>query len=147
MVLCGAALGISLKLMDTMTVKGQAFEHPFFQGAIMFMGESLCIIIYLIQKYQRIKEYGSVEHSPGMIKAVEEGMKIQINPLMFAIPMLCDASASTLLLIAIINIPASIAQMMGGFVVFIVSILSIIFLKRRFYRHHWAGLVFIFTGI
>jgi len=147
MVLSGAGLGITLKLMDTMNVKGEDFEHPFFQGMIMFLGESLCIFIYLIQKYQLIREHGSIQHSPGMVKAVEEGMKTQINPLMFAIPMLCDATASTLLLIAYINIPASIAQMMGGFVVFVVSIMSIVFLKRKFYRHHWTGLVLIFTGI
>lgn len=103
--------------------------------------------MYLFQKYQLVREYGSVQASPGMQKAVEEGMKTSVNPLLFAIPMLCDSTASALLLIAYINIPASIAQMMGGFVVFIVSIFSIIFLKRKFYRHHWTGLVFIFTGI
>jgi drug/metabolite transporter (DMT)-like permease len=74
-------------------------------------------------------------------------MKTKINPLLLAIPMLCDSGATTLLMIAYINIPASIAQMMGGFVVFIVAILSIIFLKRRFHRHHWSGLVLIFSGI
>lgn len=37
--------------------------------------------------------------------------------------------------------------MMGGFIVFIVSIFSIIFLKRKLYRHHWTGLVLIFVGI
>jgi hypothetical protein len=31
MVLSGAGLGITLKLMDTITVKEQLFEHPFFQ--------------------------------------------------------------------------------------------------------------------
>lgn len=41
MVLSGAGLGITLKLMDTTEVKGHEFEHPFFQGLIMFIGESL----------------------------------------------------------------------------------------------------------
>jgi len=94
-----------------------------------------------------VKEYGSVQASPGMVKAVEEGMKTEINPLMFAIPMLCDATASTLLLIGYINIPASIVQMMGGFVVLVVAIMSIIFLKKKQYRHHWLGILLIFIGI
>jgi len=113
----------------------------------MFVGEALWIFIYIFQNYQLSRQYGSVELSPGMQKAVQEGMKTKINPLLFAIPMLCDATASTLLLIAYINIPASIAQMMGGFVVFIVAIMSVIFLKRKLYRHHWTGLLLIFGGI
>ena len=147
MLLSSSFLGIMLKLMDTMVVLGHEFEHPFFQSLLMFIGESLCIWIYLFQKYQIIREYGSVEASPGMKKAVEEGMKTDINPLLFAIPMLCDASASTLQLIGYINIPASIAQMMMGFVILVVAILSIIFLKAKQYRHHWVGIFFIFGGI
>lgn len=147
MVLSSAVLAIIIKLMDTKEVNGYVFEHPFFQTFIMFIGESLCIFVYLIQRQQLVKQYGSIQASPGMKKAVEEGMKTDCNPLLFAIPMLCDASASTMLLIAYINIPASITQMMGGFIVFVVSMMSIIFLKRRFYRHHWTGLALIFTGI
>lgn len=147
MVLSGAGLGIILKLMNTLEIKGEPFEHPFFQSIIMFIGESLCMIIYLIEKYKIVRTYGNVQASPAMIKAVEEGMKTNINPLLFAIPMFCDATASSLLLIAYINVPASVAQMMGGLVVFIVAIMSIIFLKRKLYRHHWTGLVLIFAGI
>lgn len=147
MVLSGALLGITLKMMDSMTVKGYPFEHPFLQGAIMFIGESLCIFVYMYQRQQLVKEHGSIQASPGMRQAAKEGMKTEINPLLFAIPMLCDATASTLLLIAYINIAASIAQMMGGFVVFIVAIFSVIFLKRKQYRHHWSGLGLIFLGI
>lgn len=88
-----------------------------------------------------------MQASPGMRQAVQEGMKTDINPLMFAIPMLCDATASTLLLIGYINIPASIVQMMGGFIVLVVAIMSIIFLKKKQYRHHWLGIALIFIGI
>lgn len=140
-------LGVMLKMMDMVEIDGQEFEHPFFQSLIMFVGESLCIFVYLFQKYRTVKEYGSVQASPGMRKAVQEGMKTDINPLMFAIPMFCDATASTLLLIAYINVSASIVQMMGGLIVFVVAIMSIIFLKARQYRHHWFGIFLIFSGI
>jgi multidrug transporter EmrE-like cation transporter len=147
MVLSGASLGIVLKLQNTLKIKEQPFEHPYVQLLTMFLGEHLCIYVYYFQKWQLVKQYGSEQASPGMQKAVAEGMKTNINPLILAIPMLCDCAASTLLLIAYINIPASIAQMMGGFVVFIVAIMSIIFLKRILYRHHWLGMSLIFTGI
>jgi drug/metabolite transporter (DMT)-like permease len=104
-------------------------------------------LIYLYQRYSLVREYGSIQASPGMQNAVKEGMKTDINPLLFAIPMLCDSGASALLLIAYINLPASITQMMGGFVVFIVAMMSIIFLKRKLYRHHWTGLFLLFSGI
>ena len=147
MVLSASTLGIVLKLMDTTESKGHPFEHPFFQCLIMFAGEALCILIYLYQRYSLVREYGSIQASPGMQNAVKEGMKTDINPLLFAIPMLWDSGASALLLIAYINLPASITQMMGGFVVFIVAIMSIIFLKRKLYRHHWTGLALLFSGI
>lgn len=88
MVLSGACLGIVLKLMDTTVSKGEMFEHPYFQCLIMFAGESLCMVIYLYQRYSLVKEYGSIQASPGMKKAVQEGMKTDVNPLLFAIPML-----------------------------------------------------------
>ena len=147
MVISGSTLGIILKLQNSVTVDGNSFNHPYFQWLQMFVGESLWILMYLGEKYYLKKTYGSIEASPGMQKAVSEGMKTSIFPLLLGIPMLCDASASTMLLIAYINIPASIAQMLSGLVVFIVAILSMIFLKRRFYRHHWTGLVLIFAGI
>ncbi|CAI2370233.1 unnamed protein product [Moneuplotes crassus] len=147
LLLSSSLLGIMLKMMDMVEVDGKEFEHPFFQSLIMFVGESLCILVYLFQKYRTVKEYGSVQASPGMRQAVQEGMKTDINPLMFAIPMLCDAAASTLLLIGYINIPASIVQMMGGFIVLVVAVMSIIFLKKKQYRHHWLGIALIFVGI
>ena len=147
MVLSASTLGVILKLMDTTESKGHPFEHPFFQCLIMFAGESLCIFIYLYQRYSLVRNYGSVQASPGMQNAVKEGMKTDINPLLFTIPMLCDSGASALLLIGYINLPASITQMMGGFVVFVVAIMSILFLKRKLYRHHWSGLALLFIGI
>jgi len=52
-----------------------------------------------------------------------------------------------MLLIGYINVPASIVMMLGGFLVFTVAIMSIMFLKRKLYRHHWTGLFLILSGI
>ena len=101
----------------------------------------------MFQKYKVVKQYGSTQASPTQIKAVNEGMKTNPNRLLFAVPMLCDATASTLLLIGYINIPASIVQMLGGFMVLVVAVMSMIFLKRKQHRHHWLGITLIFIGI
>lgn len=37
--------------------------------------------------------------------------------------------------------------MMRGTIVIITAIFSIIFLKRKLYRHHWAALTLVFTGL
>lgn len=147
MILSGATLGVILKLQANVKIDGDKFEHPFFLVLVMFIGEALCIFMYMGEKMYLKRTYGSVEASPGMKAAKEKGLRTDINPLLMGIPMLCDSTATALLMVAYINIPASIAQMMGGFVVFVVAILSIIFLGRRFYRHHWLGLLLVFIGI
>mmetsp|Transcript_22231 Transcript_22231/g.22028 ORF Transcript_22231/g.22028 Transcript_22231/m.22028 type:complete len:88 (+) Transcript_22231:243-506(+) len=82
-----------------------------------------------------------------MIEAKLKGKRIDMNPLMMAIPMLCDSIANPLYMIAYINIPASIAQMMSALVIFVVALLSILFFGRKYYRHHWLGLILVFVGI
>mmetsp|Transcript_22676 Transcript_22676/g.26036 ORF Transcript_22676/g.26036 Transcript_22676/m.26036 type:complete len:135 (+) Transcript_22676:368-772(+) len=49
--------------------------------------------------------------------------------------------------VALTMIAASIYQMMRGVLVFIIAIMSIIFLKRVLYRHHWSSLFAILIGL
>ena len=147
LVLSGTGNGIVIKLANNVSIDGEKFEHAFFQTLVMFIGESQWIFLFIYEVYYLKKNYGSVEASPGMQKAIADGLKTNINPLLLTIPMFWDSLATLLLLIAYINIPASIAQMMGGLVVFMVTIMSVVFLKRKFYRHHWTGLWLVFIGI
>jgi len=66
---------------------------------------------------------------------------------LFIIPACFDIMGSTLQFIALTMIAASIYQMMRGTLVFIIAIMSIIFLARRLYRHHWSSLAVIFVGL
>jgi len=43
-------------------------------------------------------------------------------------------------------VPPSVYQMMRGSIVVICALFSIIFLKRKQYRHHWTGLACIVFG-
>ena len=43
--------------------------------------------------------------------------------------------------------PASIYQMMRGLIVVITALMSVIFLGRKQYRHHWTAIVLIVTGV
>jgi drug/metabolite transporter (DMT)-like permease len=49
--------------------------------------------------------------------------------------------------VALTLIPASIYQMLRGMIIIVTSAFSIIFLKRKLYRHHWTSVGVIFTGV
>lgn len=74
-------------------------------------------------------------------------LKTNINPLLLAIPATCDFMASTLMFIALTMVDASIYQMMRGIIVVIAALLSIIFLGRKLYRHHWTAIFLIVGGV
>jgi len=74
-------------------------------------------------------------------------MKTNINPIWLAIPATCDVCGSTLMLVALVMVAPSVYQMMRGLIVVITALLSIIFLGRKQYRHHWTGVALIITGV
>lgn len=44
-------------------------------------------------------------------------------------------------------VPASIWQMLRGGMIAIVAVVSVLFLKRKLYRHHVLGLTLVVAGI
>lgn len=74
-------------------------------------------------------------------------MKTNINPLLLAIPASCDVCGTTLMYLALVMVPASVYQMMRGLIVVITALMSILFLGRKQYRHHWTGIVLIIFGV
>ena len=69
------------------------------------------------------------------------------SPLLLAIPASCDFAGSTLMFIALTMVPASVYQMMRGFINVVAPILSIIFLKKKQYLHHWVSIACIVLGV
>lgn len=49
--------------------------------------------------------------------------------------------------IALTMVAASVYQMLRGIIVIITAIMSIIFLKRKLYLHHWSSMSVIFIGV
>ena len=49
--------------------------------------------------------------------------------------------------IALTMVAASVYQMLRGMIIVITAGMSIIFLKRKLYRHHWSSMGFIFLGV
>jgi drug/metabolite transporter (DMT)-like permease len=113
----------------------------------MFLGEFLCLFAYAFIYWREKKKHGTVAQSPAMIEAKKKGLKTDINVALLAIPACFDVCASSLMFLALVLIPASIYQMMRGMIVFVAAIFSIIFLGRRYFRHHWTALVFVVSGV
>ena len=85
--------------------------------------------------------------SPGMKYAETIHLKTDINPLLLAIPAAFDIVGSSLMNVALTLIPASIYQMLRGMIIIVTSVMSIIFLNRKLFRHHWTSMAVIFTGV
>ncbi|CDW74879.1 nucleotide-sugar transporter [Stylonychia lemnae] len=152
MLLTGTANTILMKMQNLTIVGGDNFNHPFVQCAIMFVGEFLCLGIYgikiLFMKYQASQKSGSIEpQSPGTKAANIIHLKTNINPLWLAIPAAFDIIASTLMNIALTMVAASVYQMLRGMIIIVTAAMSIIFLKRKLYRHHWSSIGCIFFGV
>ncbi|CAI2370816.1 unnamed protein product [Moneuplotes crassus] len=123
------------------------FNHAFFQTFIMFIGEFLCLGVYGIMYLRDKKKYGDASLNPQAIEAKKRGLKTNINVCILAIPACFDITASTLMFMGLTMIAASIYQMMRGLIVFVAAIFSIIFLGRRYHRHHWTALAFVVGGV
>jgi len=67
--------------------------------------------------------------------------------LWLAIPAAFDIIASTLMNIALTMVAASVYQMLRGMIIIVTAGMSIIFLKRKLYRHHWSSIACIFFGV
>jgi len=50
-------------------------------------------------------------------------------------------------MVSLTMVPASVYQMMRGMIVVITAFMSVVFLKRKQYRHHWLGVAMIFAGV
>ena len=66
---------------------------------------------------------------------------------LLALPSTCDIMGTTLVNVGLIMVPASIYQMVRGFLVVFVGLFSVIFLKRRLTLSQWVGLFLVVLGV
>jgi len=79
--------------------------------------------------------------------AKKTDLPTNINPLLIAIPASCDFLGSSLMFVALTMTPASVYQMMRGIIVVITCIMSVVFLGKKQYAHHWTGVIMIVFGV
>jgi drug/metabolite transporter (DMT)-like permease len=117
------------------------FEQPLVQTLNMFIGESLCLIVWYFGKSTTSEEQEQEqEHFIGVNSN---------NPRywMLLFPTLCDMISSTFMNVALILVTPSIFQTLRGSLIIFTAIISMIFLRKRYTTYQLISLFIIFAGI
>lgn len=136
MLVSGACNTLLMKFMVMQKVPlgpGQpssGFEHPYFQTLLMMFGEFLCLIAYYCTSRHKDRIQGEI--APKYV---------------FGVACAFDWTATTLVNMAYIFIAASVVQMTRGAIVIFTCLFSVVFLGRRQYAYHIAGVFLVFLGI
>merc|ERR1719446_1934918 len=93
------------------------------------IGEFLCLLAYYARGKDQSVNFNEVPKS------------------IFAVACLFDWTATTLVNMAYVCIPASVVQMTRGAIVIFTCLLSVFFLGRRQYKFHIAGVGLVALGI
>ena len=117
MLFFGTCNTVLMKMQDDTVVgsAGQKFNHPYFQCAVMFVGEFACLALYGAKR----------------MMYPETQVQSSFNPLLVAIPAGFDICGSTMMFIALTMCAASVYQMMRGFIVVITAFMALMFLGRK----------------
>ena len=144
--LCFGTLNtISGKAMDLIVYRGHAFNHPYFQTAGMFLGETLCLFFYLI--YHRLSHSQQLKELSESQLFTKEGCIPKMGKLVFMISSFFDFLASSLMFLGLVLSAPSVYQMLRGFINVVVAIYTVVFLRFKLFRHQIVGIFLVFTGV
>ena len=123
----GTLNSIVLKLCYQTTSMGtndeeHFFHKPWFMSMVMFGAMLVALPLYYFFDSSR-------KNKPISLKTW----------LVVSIPSVCDLVGSSMQQIGLIFTPVSIYQMLKGSILLFSAALSVMFLKKRMYRHNWVG--------
>lgn len=109
----------------------------------MFLGESLCFLIYFIQK-----KWNSQSFQNNQKIAFEKGLKTNDHNGLFSlfIPALADFCTTFLQFIGLELINASIYQILRGGVIIVTAFFSVLFLKKKLNLQKYLGIFLAVLG-
>lgn len=128
------------------------FEKPWFQTLMMFLGMTLSLVVFGVEKLIKKMKNRSDIDSESSNDQEEEGEKVDNEKnwkvyLYIAAPACCDLVASTLMNIGLLYIQASVWQMLRGAMVLFSSIFSAFILKRKTYPYMWFSVFLIIIAL
>jgi len=132
------------------------FNHPFLQATFMFLGESLCMIVYLLTIAYRLycaKNDAENNETPKCLSQDEESETVEkekagnYSIFIFYFPALCDVTATSIMYIALTLTSASSFQMLRGSIMIFAGLESVIFLKKKLEWWRWLGMFIVLIGL
>lgn len=146
--LFGAATTVLIKQMDLIAISNHSFAHPYIQCSYSFLGQSICLVVYstykcIKKKKVRTSDYRQFrkKHSISLPNFYR-----RLGVMSFGIPGLLYIFSIYLMFIGLFLSAPSVYQIIRGVITVPVLIFSLIFLKRKFYKHHILGVFCILTG-
>lgn len=134
--------GIVFKEQSNCVSMNVKYHHPFMQSFTMYIGEALCMVVFIF--YIR---FNKSSYEEGKKNALTNGKDHKIPLHLLIIPTACDFVSSTLAFFALSLMPVSLYTMIRSGNLVITAIASVVFLKRKLYRHHLLALVIIMAGL
>ena len=153
MIITGSINTIANKLQNISLSLGEIYNHSFFITFLMFLGESICLIVYYFKDKNpeqiQIEHLEEVENilNQEKIYTLTEPEKPEATPFMLILPALCDFFGSTIMTIGLTMLSGSTYQMMRGSVILFTSLFSRIFLNNKILLHNYIGLSLVITGL
>ena len=144
MVVTGSINTLSIKWADKECAKGTTdkphqFDHPFFQAVGMFLGEMMCMVVFLVV-------YCSGRHFTNRPRE-ERSCGLGYNPLIFLPASICDMCATSLMYIGLNLTYAASFQMLRGAVIIFTALLSVAFLGSTIKAQMWVGMIGVILGL
>ncbi|XP_047137204.1 solute carrier family 35 member F6 [Hydra vulgaris] len=129
--------------------KKTLFNHAGIVTFTMFAGEALCLLGFCCSSRKtEMSNKQQVVHDQDSSGFIKQNQKTnRLLRLIFILPAACDVIGSTLSVIALIYLDASVAQMLRGSIIVFTGIFSKIFLKHKLKPSHWFGMVVTVTGL
>ena len=138
----GSINTIANKLQQsTVSLKIKYKGHQKFITFCMFNGELLCLLFYWLKEGRFKKNVKSEK----LIQSEKE--KKQPKIWYFLFPALFDIMGTTISSISLTFLPSSIYQMFRGAIIIFTCSGSMLFLKSKFYRHHFFGIFIVVIGL
>jgi len=130
-------LDVVLKLQNLQSIDGRNFFHPYIQGCGMFLGQALCIFVYLFRLYTNriVGDYSPMGKKP----------KVPIR--LILIPAFLDFLPANVSYFALNMIPSSVWQVSKGGSIITTAIFTRILLKRVLNKRRVIGCVLASLGI
>ena len=140
LLLSGAINTIINKLQQEVVSLGVKFKgHQKFITFCMCVGEFLCLGIYYLKEC-------SFKRKKIPISLLGDTKK-EAKTWYFILPAFFDILGSSLSTIGLTFLPSSIYQMFRGAIIIFTFIASIVFLKTKFFKHHFLGIIIVIIGL